>query len=632
MSTTDKVVPLNGAPTGAVGAGSTAAPQVPCATITSRDYAVSHTVSDVLAGYTNLDGSTGFISADDLADPTIAPEIVFKILDKIRYVYDINNAFLPKSQRWTVPQRIPMAAIADILARTGDFVRMVSANGDGSALLLRVRHGRDAGIFKIVDPRDPCAEAVALVTALSPMASTLEISEVFRRLSKDLRLRSVDPKYDCDHSLVFCSNGVFSLQDMTFTPYDDPSYFTLYRDEVRLWKLTVPYDPAASQMPVISTPDGGVWSFDTQLVSTFTAPFIDDASRSAYIQAIWEMLHFAVRGLSGGYAYWLVNSAGTISGANGKSTVTEIFRQILGTRNVMPTPIESLGDRFALAPLPSSAAIISDETDADVAAVEHAAVYKKLATGEPVTVEAKHQTGYTYDGFSGIMIQAMNSVVRVASSGGAFWRRILALPFEHDFAADGINDDVKGDYIRRPEVLAAILHRLLHMGCLARISPSVVVVCEATKADVRSESSKVWACMADFEVYMHEWAGLAAARGKTLRIPTKLLYDSYRDREHGWSIKNGYNLPLSYPTFLAELAGWAAENKGTWRYIDKSKPASISMDAILATAPGGDNPLMRAYRASDWCTDVIGPITSRPAQLKLAVIAATYRGVLEYVG
>ena len=624
-----KIVPIDGAHTGAADVAGTAAPKIAMATITSRDFATAHAVSDVIGSHVNSDGSAGYISTDDLADPALAAGIADEILDRIRLYYDVNNASLPRSQRWSVPQRIPSAAIAEVLARTGDFVRMLSANGDGSVLLLRIRRGRDAGIFKAVDPRDPCAEATAMVTALAPMASTLEVSETIKRLAKDLRLRTVDPKHDCDRRLVYCANGVFDLGDMSFTAYDDPAYFTLYRDEVRLWKLAVSYDPAASTMPEIVTPDGGRWSFDSQLEATFTAAGIDDASREAYIKAVWEMLHFAVRGLNGGFAYWFVNSSGAISGANGKSTVTEVLRQLLGARNVLPTPIEGLGERFALASLPSSAAIVSDESDADVSAVEKASVYKKLATGEPVDIEAKHMNAYRYDGFTGVMVQAMNSAIKISTSGGSLWRRILVLPFEHDFTVDGVNDSVKGDYIRRPEILSAILYRALHMGNLSRISPEVVAACEASKTSVRSESSKVWACMADFCDLMTEWAEACSAKGLRLRIPTRMLYDCYRDRENGWSVKNGFSLPLSYPSFLAELAGWALENKGTWKYLDKSKPSSVNLQALMTAPGGGYNPLLQCYRTSDWCQDHSGIPVPRVNGVKLS---ATYRGVLEYVG
>lgn len=608
-------------------------------TVHTKDAALKRAVAEAVRKYVSpITGLTGQPTTADYRDPNAAATLAEGILSETELHYNINNAMTDRGGvKWPIPTTIPPHVIADLLVATGDFAVMSSFDGDNARLLMRVRTGSDAGIHKAIDPDHPAPELMLMITNLCPSIATRNVKEVVARILSDIRLQQYDPQRDFDSMLVWCRNGIYNLHDSTFTAYDDPAFDARYSRCISTWKLAVDYNPAATQMPVLKTAIGDDWSWDKQLTDTFDIPGADPAVVKASIKGIEQMFHFCVRGISGGFAIWFTNASDGANGRNGKSTITEVLRQLLGAKNVLATAVEDLGERFALARLPYVAAIVSDETNSDVRAVEKAAVYKALTTGEAVMIDEKQKTAYSYSGFHGLMVQAMNDVLRFMTSGGSLWRRILVYRFERNFELLGECPEVKTDFVKRPEVLEAILYRALHMKPIDRFSPDVVAALEPNKSGVRSMSSKVWAYMEDVECLLREWAyqvNSSPYGGKPFRVPLKLLYDCYRDKVNGWSQSVGLDRPLAYNSFTSDFIGWVSEHSDSWKFFDKSKPTAIPrwMDdyRIYRT---DTCPLLWNYPAADWAYD--GTYTaagqSRGA-FKADRMPNIARGVLEYVG
>lgn len=597
----------------------------------TKDAFLQTAMNDTVNAYVSpVTGLKGKPTAADFRDPVAAGKLAFDILDNTNVHYEMRNPFVSKVNKWAAPQFLPNHIIADLLVRTGDFARLISADGTGARLLMRVRTGPDIGIHRAIDPDQPDPELMLMISNLRPSISSRDVAEIIRRMIADIRLRSYDPQADTDNMLVWAANGIFNLHDSTFTDYSDPAFDDRYANAVSTVKLAVRYNPAAAQMPVIKTPSGDDWTFDKQLTDTFDFPGCDPAVRDASIKAIWQMLHLAVRLMSGGMAMWFTNAANGATGRNGKSTITAAVKNLLGLRSVLSTPVEDLNERFALARLPYCSAIISDETSADTKAVEKAAVYKALVTGEAVMVDEKGRTAYSYSGFHGPMIQAMNGVIKLQTVGGSLWRRILVLRFERSFDTADENPLVKAEYLRDPAVLEAILYRALHMPVIDRFSPDVVAALEPNKADVRTQSSKVWAYLDDAAPLLKAWADMRKYHKpeKPFRVPLKLLYDCYRDR-NGWSVKAGFNRVLSYPQFTADFVGWIGEHSAEWKLYDKTSVTGLY--SWVASSAHGVSPLLAEYPASDWADDGSANIVAR-GRMIVGRFPSTARGVVEYIG
>lgn len=620
------------------GGGATPPTGMKAPSIHTEEHIMLNLFNNIADGHVNADGSKGYFSADDLADPGRAGTIAETLLAAIGISFKMENVLRDKGEKFKIPTRLPARLVAEALIQTGDFIRMATADG-GSEVLMRQRTGRNKGIYVPItaDQRKVSSEVAALVHNLAPMADIKTIAEVTRLICVDMRLTDYDPEAGYNSHLVFANNGVWDYDSRSFTEYDAPDFYDKYGKEIRLWKLAVDYDDNASTTPVITNPDGTPWDIDRQIWDIFDVkdtdddgnPVVTDTEKVLYCRAIWEIMQFAVRGVSGGYAYWFANFGSAVGGSGGKSTITQLIRNLLGSRNVLNVPVEDFGEKHALASLPRAAAVISDETDGDTGeAIARVGAYKQAVTGEPIRIEPKFKDAYSFT-WHGIMIQGMNNLPRIASAGGAFYRRLCILRFERNFALEGISNPlVKDVFIHDSCVLRNILWRICHMDLLHRLSPDVVSATEATKQSARTESSQVFAAMRDFEPLLKQWAQMANPKHNTLRIPAKLLYDAYREK---WADANGYRHPVSFITFRTQLASWAVGSPD-WHYHDKTMRVStysLKLQACSAnTTTETPNPFLTVYPAYEWIRKE-GWSSEIHITKKLT---SSYRFVLEYTG
>ena len=607
-------------------------------------------VNEFISSYTNTDGSTGYVCMLDLMDKKKATEISDEIVRMTTDIIRKENIFREKGNKLKNTTDITRTQIAEVLVSTGDFKR-VSTAGQGTVLVQRIREGTDIGLYKIQstgragDP--PTSEISRIIRNLYFDADTTLINEIIRRVSTDERVESAE--LNNNFSLIYCNNGVWNYDTQEFTPYESDDFESKYGNIVQLFKIATDYNENAGKTPILKADDGYTWSIDSQLKATFDVDFYSDAEKQAYIKGIWEIIQFAVRGWTS-HGVWFANSEGGVVGSNGKSTITEILRCLLGETNVLSCPIEQLGERFALATLPSCSAVISDETDADVKGVESVGNYKQLITGEPVMIEVKNRSAFQFR-FHGLCLQCMNSVPEIKSRGGALWSRLLIFRFEKQFGrGSGEKRYIKDDYCHRKEVLENVLYRVCHMDKLNKFSDDVIAACERNRTSVREQSSKVWAFMADVLPLLDEWIemtktycnreGLDMSEVNGMVIPTKLLYDCYAEDKTGWCYSNGYSRPMSYKSFCTELAGWAGTNN-TWSFVSKDKVIKackaltycneVELDvpqyAYNKTVYYGC-PLLREYEPHDWKQRVWAD--SQGLMRYMLSVPNTYRGGLQY--
>ena len=117
---------------------------------------------------------------------------------------------------------------------------------------------------------------------------------------------------------------------------------------------------------------------------------------------------------------WLVGP-----GQNGKSTVLEVLESLLGSENVSNLSLDQLtNDQIMRSAFEHKLLNISSETGDKI----NASVMKRICTGEAITVEQKYVNPHETTSY-GKVIMATNEFPRPENTG-AFFRRILILPFE----------------------------------------------------------------------------------------------------------------------------------------------------------------------------------------------------------
>ena len=114
----------------------------------------------------------------------------------------------------------------------------------------------------------------------------------------------------------------------------------------------------------------------------------------------------------------------TGNGANGKSVLLAILRELLGPDNVAHQSLSALAGEFGLAPLVGKLANISAEMESRGFDEE---MVKKLVGGDPVTVNRKHRDQRTYK-LVARLVFATNNLPRFSDRSQGMWRRSIIIP------------------------------------------------------------------------------------------------------------------------------------------------------------------------------------------------------------
>lgn len=175
------------------------------------------------------------------------------------------------------------------------------------------------------------------------------------------------------------------------------------------------------------------------------------------------------------------------SGSNGKSTILNLLKTFLGSRNYSSIALEKVTDRFNVAELENRLANIGDDIDNVV--IKDTGTLKKLFAGNSILVERKGERPFTIEPYA-THIYSCNAIPRSFDKSDGFYRRWLFIPFNARFTAEDPDyDPMIEDKISTDEALSYLLNigirgaeRLLKRGKFTE-PESVKEALEAYKAD-----------------------------------------------------------------------------------------------------------------------------------------------------
>lgn len=117
-------------------------------------------------------------------------------------------------------------------------------------------------------------------------------------------------------------------------------------------------------------------------------------------------------------------------GANGKSVFLDMIVNWLGSENCSSLALEDLSDRFRPSQLVGKLVNIGDDSGADL--LKNTAIFKKLVTGDPITLEFKHAQPFSYNN-TAKMIFSANNLPPSSDKSNGFMRRMTIIPFNAKF-------------------------------------------------------------------------------------------------------------------------------------------------------------------------------------------------------
>lgn len=121
----------------------------------------------------------------------------------------------------------------------------------------------------------------------------------------------------------------------------------------------------------------------------------------------------------------------TGSGANGKSTLLDVIKRLIGKENISSVALNELNDRFKTFQLEGKLANIGD--DISNGYIEDNSTFKKLVTGETVNVERKGKDPFDFENYSKLIFSC-NEMPRINDLSDGLKRRLIFIPFNAKFS------------------------------------------------------------------------------------------------------------------------------------------------------------------------------------------------------
>lgn len=417
-------------------------------------------------------------------------------------------------------------------------------SADTAVLAMYCEMGPDEGLYVISD-----APIAQLASQIRPSFSANAIESLLKRL----RMHApVVTKTTAAH-LIPVNNGVFDherQQLLEFSP-----------DWVFLAKSPVDYDPGAVN-PVLDTPHGDQWDVET---------WIQDLSDDEGVpELIWELLSAVVRpGVRWNKAAFLHSTRGN----NGKGTLCELMRGLVGPSGSASIPIANFGKPFALTELVHARAIIVDENSVGAFAKD-LGDFKSVVTGDTFVLDRKHKDPVSVS-FSGMVVQCVNDFPKSRDKSASYTRRQLFVPFKKWFG-DTERSYIKSDYLRRPDVLRYVLQRALRMQHTQFSEPPA---CRDLLSQFQRENNPVRDFWMEFEDEF-VWD----------LLPTAFLYDLFV----AWYRKtHPAGVPVNRNDFASHLVE-VLSGDGRWSYTD---PQKKHRPGQRISSP---EPLIAQYDLRDW--------------------------------
>lgn len=204
-------------------------------------------------------------------------------------------------------------------------------------------------------------------------------------------------KYQADSKFIRFKNGVLDIE--TGQLVDNPNNYLILNEIPHNWNPKAKSEIVDSAFQRIAQND------------------------EAVIANLWEMFGLALyRGHDVSRMILLQGSR-----ANGKSTLLDMLRHMLGEDNCFSLSICDLGEKFQLVPTMGKLALIGDDISNDYVNGKACAVMKKFVTGDTVNDQYKGGATFQFKPYA-TLIYSCNEIPKFADGTYGFERRIHPIP------------------------------------------------------------------------------------------------------------------------------------------------------------------------------------------------------------
>ena len=238
--------------------------------------------------------------------------------------------------------------------------------------------------------------------------TTNKSNEIIHSLRVDIALNDTDELNATE--LLNLKNGMFDLNTLELTEHS-PKYKSTIQ-------LPVNYNPSA-QCP--------------KWYETLRGIFPTDIDKADMVQEFYGLCLTKEQKFE--KALFLLGE-----GANGKSTILHIIQQILGKRNYSSVPLELFNNPHYTANFYNRLANISIETNAKSSVYD--SLMKAVISGDTISADFKYQNVIQFNPFCKLIF-ALNQMPQVSDKTDAFYRRLIIIKMNRQFAEEEQNKNLK---------------------------------------------------------------------------------------------------------------------------------------------------------------------------------------------
>ena len=352
-------------------------------------------------------------------------------MTRLRKEIEGRNALLTREARWRVPKDTPPSLLGRLVMC---YHHVFAIPGEGGTMMLAVYvddpSSAEYGIYITDENR-----IRALIREFDGSLTRNATKEVIAYLLDVAPRRglTVDP------DLLPMADGIFDYKTKKTMPFS-PEYVFL-----RKFPISIPDHPIDE--PVITMPDGKPWRFTSWLAEVIE----DEATR----EVVWDVLGALLRP----HVNWLQIAFLIGKGRNGKGTLIELMRALVGHSNCAALSLKHFSKQTELVPLLGALANIADENDDSF--IPTSELVKAIADHNAITVRRLYNDPFTFRPHM-MNVQAMNDLPVFKDKSEGMHARILAIPFTKKFLR-GKNDntDVKNVYMVDPDVVQWVAYHAL---------------------------------------------------------------------------------------------------------------------------------------------------------------------------
>lgn len=227
-----------------------------------------------------------------------------------------------------------------------------------------------------------------------------ELSKQQRReVMEYIKLISTYPTNTSIYHIV-CKNGLLDIRDKTLHTYNSDIFLSN--------KIHASYDPKA---------------YDETLDKMLDKISCNDKEVRALIE---EMIGYCLIPTAKFQKSFILYG----DGSNGKSTLLDAIISLLGDHNISSLSLKELNHNFKLSEITSKLANIGDDISDEY--LTDSSIFKKLVTGEEITVDKKNEQPYKIRNYAK-MIFAANNLPNTYDKSNGMIRRLSIIPFNAVF-------------------------------------------------------------------------------------------------------------------------------------------------------------------------------------------------------